>query len=111
MNQLVRTCITAFLAYSAHYGVTKLYTNICIPSGVYGFFVGGVTTGSSVCTTILQFMTNSQTAFSTIIVTSLSRMIVDSALGFPETIVNKMTQATKKQTSEDTEYTEDTVDR
>ncbi len=93
MNQLARTFITAFLAYSAHFGVTKLYSTICIPSGIYGFFVGGVTTGSSVCTTMLQFMTNTQTAFSTIVLTSLSRMIVDSALGIPDTVANTLTKA------------------
>ena len=92
MNQLVRTCIAAFLAYSAHYSATQIYTSICIPSGVYGFFMGGVTTGSSVCSTMLQFMTNSQTAFSTIILTSLSRMIVDSAIGLPDTLANSLSK-------------------
>ena len=92
MNQLVRTCISAFLAYSAHYSATKIYTSICIPSGVYGFFMGGVTTGSSVCSTMLQFMTNSQTAFSTIILTSLSRMIVDSAIGIPDILSNSLSK-------------------
>lgn len=100
MNQLVRTFLSAFLAYSAHFGVTKLYSSICIPSGVYGFFVGGVTTGSSVCSTMLQFMTNTQTAFSTIILTSLSRMIIDSAIGIPDAVGNKLSKAIERSESD-----------
>ena len=34
MSTLVRTFLSAVLAYSAHYSVSKLYSEVCIPSGI-----------------------------------------------------------------------------
>ena len=80
MSTLVRTFLSAVLAYSAHYSVSKLYSEVCIPSGVVGFLQGGITAGSPICSTALSFMMNTHNAYSTIILASLSRLFVDFAL-------------------------------
>ena len=90
MSTVIRTFLSAVLAYSTHYGVTKLYSEFCIPSGIYGFIQGGLTTGSPVCSTTLSFMTSTYNAYSTIILVSLSRMIVDFALETSEKIGNRV---------------------
>ncbi len=80
MSTLVRTFLSAVLAYSAHYSVSKLYSEVCIPSGFVGFLQGGITAGSPICSTALSFMMNTHNAYSTIILASLSRLFVDFAL-------------------------------
>jgi hypothetical protein len=51
---------------------------MCIPDGFGGFFSGMVHTGSPVCAGILNVMSHSHITFTTIIVTSMSRLLVDS---------------------------------
>lgn len=90
MSTIIRTFLSTVLAYSTHYGVTKLYSEFCIPSGVYGFIQGSLTTGSPICSTALSFMSSTHTAYSTIILASLSRMFVDFALETSEKIGNRV---------------------
>ena len=95
MSTLVRTFLSAVLAYTTHYSVSKLYSEFCIPAGLYGFFQGGLTAGSPICSTALTFMTNTHTAYSTIIFASLSRMIVDFALETSEIITKRVEEHLK----------------
>lgn len=78
MHHFVRTCIAAFLAYSSHYAFTKTYSYLCIPDGFGGFLTGMMYTGSPVCAGILNVMSHSHITFTTIIVTSMSRLLVDT---------------------------------
>ena len=90
MSTIIRSFLSAALAYTAHYSVSKLYSEICIPSGFIGFFQGGITAGSPICSTALSFMTNTHNAYSTIILASLSRMIVDFALEASSSISSRV---------------------
>jgi hypothetical protein len=78
MHHFLRTCIAAFLAYSSHYTFTKTYSYLCIPDGFGGFLTGMMYTGSPVCAGILNVMSHSHITFTTIIVTSMSRLLVDT---------------------------------
>ncbi len=78
MIPLVKTALAAVLAYSTHYGMTKFYTTYCLPDGFWGFVQGTTTTGSPLCSGAFAVMTQTQTAYSTILITSLSHLFVDS---------------------------------
>lgn len=77
MNPLVKTAITAIVAYSSHFGITKLYTAFCVPDGFYGFIQGFLTTGGPLCSSLLSLMTHTQLTYSTLLITSMARMFVD----------------------------------
>ena len=77
MYPLARTALAAFIAYSSHYAITKVYASYCIPSGLFGFFQGGLTTGSPLCQGAFTVMTQTQTAYSSILITSLSHVFID----------------------------------
>ncbi len=78
MYPLVKTVLAAVLAYSTHYGVTKFYTGYCVPDGFWGFVQGSISAGSPLCSGAFTVMTQTQTAYSTILITSLSHLFVDS---------------------------------
>ena len=75
---IIRTTVAALISYSAHYGMTRVYTYICIPDGLSGFLQGLVTTASPICATILSVISHSHITYSTLIVTSLAKILVDS---------------------------------
>jgi hypothetical protein len=85
MHALARTFLAAFLAYSSHYMFTKTYAWMCIPDGINGFFTGMMYTGSPVCAGILNVMSHSHVTFTTVVVTSISRLLVDTLDGFSKT--------------------------
>jgi hypothetical protein len=78
MRNLIRTLVAAFLAYSSHYAFTRTYTWICIPDGISGFFTGMVYTGSPICSGILNAISHSHVTFTTVVVTSMSRLLIDT---------------------------------
>jgi hypothetical protein len=106
MSTIIRSFLSAVLAYTAHYSVSKLYSEICIPSGFVGFFQGGITAGSPICSTALSFMTNTHNAYSTIILASLSRMIVDFALEASSTISSRVEKRFIKHKTHETQEEE-----
>ncbi len=77
MYAISRAVLSAALTYVAHYSVTKLYSSFCIPDGVWGFFQGSIITGSPMCSSALTVMTNTHTAYSTMILAGVSRFVVD----------------------------------
>ncbi len=77
MHTLIKTGLSAVIAYSSHYSITKIYSTFCIPDGIYGFFKGILSAGSPVCSTTFSVMSNTHITYSTIIITSLSRLIID----------------------------------
>jgi hypothetical protein len=88
MHTLLKTGLSAVIAYTSHYSITKLYSNFCIPDGVYGFFKGILSAGSPVCSTTFSVMSNTHITYSTILMTSLSRLLIDGL----ETIMTKKSQ-------------------
>lgn len=77
MESLFKLIASATLAYTAHYGVGKLYNTLCIPDGFWGYMQGFVTSGSPMCSMLFTFMDNTQTTYSAIVAVSLSRFVVD----------------------------------
>jgi hypothetical protein len=77
MNAITKAGITAIIAYSSHFGVTKIYNTFCIPDGFYGFLEGLLTSGSPFCGSLLHIMTYTQVTYSTLLVTGLARLLVD----------------------------------
>jgi hypothetical protein len=74
---LIKSFVSAVIAYSTHYGVSKLYNAMCIPDGVWGYLQGFATTGSPVCQAGMQIMSSTQLSYSSIIMMGVSRIIVD----------------------------------
>ena len=80
---IYKTLLAAMIAYSSHYGITKIYSEFCVPSGIMGFVQGMITAGSPVCSTAFSVMSNTHITYSTIILTSLSRLIIDVCVDSP----------------------------
>lgn len=81
MNLLLRSALAAVFTYASHYIFTKGYSYFCVPDGLYGFFHGFLSLGSPVCQSIMTLMSNTQISYATIILTSLSRLLVDFLAG------------------------------
>jgi hypothetical protein len=83
MNTLTKTGLAALLAYSTHYAVTKVYSTFCVPDGMWGFIQGSITSGSPICASTFSIMSHTHVTYSTIVLTSLSRLIIDALADFP----------------------------
>jgi hypothetical protein len=83
MQALAKLCLTAIFAYSTHYGITKAYSEFCVPDGIEGFLRGMLTTGSPVCTVVFNAMSHTQASYGTILLTSLSSTVASMVLGTP----------------------------
>ena len=81
MDVFLKTAASAALAYSTHYGITKLYSQFCVPDGWYGFFQGLVTTGSPICQTGVEIIRSTQVSYSSMIMMGISRVVVDMITG------------------------------
>jgi hypothetical protein len=68
---------SAIISYTAHYGMTKAYTTMCVPDGIYGFLQGLVTSGSPVCQATVQIISSTQISYSQMIMIGISRVILD----------------------------------
>jgi len=77
MEQVSKLFLSASVAYSTHYGVTKLYNYVCLPDGFFGFFSGMMTTGSPVCQTVYSIMNHTQVTYSTILFVGITHALVD----------------------------------
>jgi len=77
LQDIIRGAVSALIAYSSHYGATKLYNHICVPDGLYGYFQGFVTTGSPICQIGVKIISNTQVSYSSAIIIGLTRFIVD----------------------------------
>jgi len=63
---------SAIISYTAHYGMAKAYNMACVPSGVYGFLQGMITSGSPVCQAALQVVSATQISYSQLIMVTIS---------------------------------------
>jgi hypothetical protein len=77
MNSIFKTALAASIAYTTHFGVVKVYNEMCVPDGFWGFFQGAITTGSPICNGLFTVMSQSQVSYNAIILTSLSYLFVD----------------------------------
>jgi hypothetical protein len=77
MEYIIKTGLSALVAYSAHYGATKFYNSVCVPDGIIGYLQGLITTGSPVCQAGLQIISNTQTSYSSMVLISLTRLFID----------------------------------
>jgi len=77
MEAILKSAMSATLAYSAHYGATKFYNSACVPDGFYGFLSGLVTTGSPVCQAGINIISSTQVSYSSLILMSITRVLVD----------------------------------
>lgn len=83
MDLLTKGAVSAILAYTTHYGISKLYDSFCVPDGFMGFVQGMLTTGSPICKAGLEAMTATQVSYGTVITMSISRFILDLAAPSP----------------------------
>jgi hypothetical protein len=77
MEAVVKSLVSALIAYSAHYGTVKLYNMVCIPDGVWGYFQGLVTTGSPMCQASVSIISNTQTSYSSMLLMGITRVVID----------------------------------
>jgi len=80
---------TAILTYTTHYGVAKVYNYACVPDGFLGYMYGFVSMGSPVCQVGLQAMTSTQVSYSSMIMTGITRLVVDYIVPGASIIVTK----------------------
>jgi hypothetical protein len=77
-DAILKAAGSAAIAYSTHYGVTKLYSNFCVPDGFWGYLQGAVTAGSPVCQAGVQVMQHTQMSYSTLIMMGATRLFLDA---------------------------------
>lgn len=77
MEHLLKGLGSALIAYTAHYGSSKLYSEFCVPDGVWGYLQGMVTAGSPVCQAGMKVMEATQVSYSTVILMGLTRLALD----------------------------------
>jgi len=75
-----KSIASALLAYTIHYGATKLYSHLCIPDGMMGFLQGLITTGSPVCHIGLKIISGTELSYSTMLMMGVTRVIVDKLI-------------------------------
>lgn len=80
LYEVGKTLASIALTYSAHYASTKLYSELCVPDGIWGYLQGLVTAGSPLCTATLTYAYNSQTTYATVVTMAISRVAIDLIL-------------------------------
>jgi len=87
MESIAKAAASALLAYSVHYGTTKIYNLVCVPDGLLGYLRGLVTTGSPVCQAGVQVISHTQTSYSSMFLMGITRVFVDMiAPGVPKPV-------------------------
>jgi hypothetical protein len=74
---ILKNIAAGMLAYSSHYAATKFYNYACVPDSFLGYISGIITTGSPVCQSVVQVISNTQVSYSSIILTSITRIVVE----------------------------------
>lgn len=77
-SPLVKGLMTAVIAYTAHYGMVKLYSAACVPDGLWGYVQGLVTAGSPFCQAGVQIISSTQLTYGTVITMGLTRLALDA---------------------------------
>jgi hypothetical protein len=79
-SPIVKLLGTMLLTYSSHYTAANLYAKLCVPATMWGYLQGMIATGSPVCSAIHAYVGNSQTTYTAVITTTISRAIMDAIL-------------------------------
>lgn len=69
--------VSAVVVYGAHYGSTKIYSEFCVPNGLWGFVSGFFTTGSPICSVALQIIDHTGSAYTTAISVGLTTFLLN----------------------------------
>ena len=77
MEFVSKGVVSAIIAYTTHYGISKIYNHVCVPDGILGFFQGLIATGSPVCQAGVQLISSTQLSYSSLVTLGVSRLIVD----------------------------------
>jgi len=77
MSVILNTLASMVLAYTAHYGIVKLYNIACVPDGLWGYLHGMISTGSPVCKGALQVISQTEVSYSSMVMMGITRAIVD----------------------------------
>lgn len=80
MDSILKSAVSALVAYSTHYGVAKIYNAVCVPDGFWGYLQGLVSMGSPVCQAGVQVITHTQVTYSSMIMMGITRTVVDIVL-------------------------------
>ena len=75
-KELVKAGASVLLVYSTHYGSTKVYDQVCVPDGLYGFLQGMVTTASPWCKLTLDVMKATENQYTTAVMLGISKIIL-----------------------------------
>jgi hypothetical protein len=67
MHPLLMTVLPFATLFTAHYGASHLYTTICVPLSVTGFFTSLITTASPICSGLLTVMTTTSQGYTLVI--------------------------------------------
>ena len=89
MEPILKFAATAALTYSTHYSIAKVYNMACVPDGIMGYIYGFVSMGSPVCQVGLQAMTSTQVSYSSMIMTGITRLVVDYIMPGVSVIIQK----------------------
>ena len=89
MEPIVKFVTTAALTYSAHYGIAKIYNMVCVPDGLMGYIYGMVSMGSPICQVGLQAMTSTQVSYSSMIMTGITRLVLDYIVPSASIVIQK----------------------
>jgi len=74
---ILKNIAAGLLAYSSHYAATKFYNYACVPDSFMGYISGIFTTGSPVCQSVVQVISNTQVSYSSIVLMSITRSVVE----------------------------------
>ena len=77
MEYFAKGVMSVMLAYTTHYGVTKLYSQYCVPDGILGYCYGFITTGSPICKGAVHLISSTQVSYSSVITLGISRFVLD----------------------------------
>jgi hypothetical protein len=77
MDIILKNIAAGMLAYSSHYAATKFYNYACVPDSFLGYISGIFTTGSPICQSVVQVISNTQVSYSSFVLTSITRIIVE----------------------------------
>ena len=77
MESISKSMVSALIAYTTHYGATKLYNRLCVPDGFLGYLQGLISAGSPVCQAGVNIISNTQVTYASIILMGITRAIVD----------------------------------
>lgn len=79
IGEIAKTAGTILLTYTLHYASTKMYSEFCVPDGVWGYIQGFLSTGSPLCSSTLAYASGTQNSYGTIITMAVSRLFIDVA--------------------------------